>query len=417
MSARPPDSGPRKTIIPVALIAPGDEGRREIAKILSATQARLVREFASYPGGDASPGTTGEGYEIAIVDLDAGFSQGLEAIEAISRGGSALTVIACSRRSDADIVIRAMRAGAREFLAAPFTPEAFDEAFGRASARLRAGSPERPAGKVAVFQGTKGGVGTTTLATNFAVALAREATGKVVLIDMHPQLGEVALCLGVASQFSIADALGNAVRLDADFLSTLLVKHESGLMVLASADAYGVHRSLERGSEKLVRILREEFAWVVVDAGPCCASIPDALFEMADTIYLVTDAGLPALRNARRLISFFLSKERPATLEMVMNRFNSRMVEIDEASAVKVLGRNVDWKIPNDYIAVRGAQNLGVPLMNHESPLARIIRQMARTAAGLSAKASDKSAAARAGGEKWKFWTSNSTRPLSTAHS
>ncbi len=417
MSARQPEPGSGNAKVPVVLIAPKEDGRQEIVKALSDTAGRIVREFNDYPGAAAVCSLLSEGCGIVIVDLDAGVAQGIDLIESISKCGVPATVIACSVRSEADIVIRAMRAGAREFLAAPLSAVAFTEAFDRAAARQRAVSPERSAGKVLVFQGTKGGVGVTTLATNFAVALSGDDAGRVVLVDMHAQLGEVALSLGLGPQFSIGDALGNSVRLDRDFLSTLLVRHDSGLMVLASSDAYGVNRSLERGADKLMRILREEFAWVVVDAGPCCGVIPEALFDMADGIYLVTEASLPALRNARRLISYFDGHQRAAGVEVVMNRVNSRMVEIDEVSAVKALGRGVDWKVPSDYVAVRGAQNLGVPLVNRESPTARMICQMARAAAGNTTKLPKKPAAEESAGEKWKFWTSNSTRPLSTAHS
>ena len=417
MLSRPPESDAANPAVQVALIAPNDEGRREIAGTLAATQARIVREFTVYPDTAAISGLYAEGCEIVIVDLDAGVEQGLATIEAVSRCGVPAMMIACSGHSDPHVIIRAMRAGAREFLAAPLSPAAFAEAFERASSRIRAVSAERAPGKVAVFQGVKGGAGATMLATNFAVALTRDGAGRVVLVDMHPQLGEVALGLGLAPQFSVGDALGNAVRLDGDFLSTLLVRHESGLMVLASSDTYGVNRPLERGSEKLLRILRAEFDWVVVDAGPCCAGTPEVLFELADTIYLVAEASLPALRNARRLISWFAAKGRSAGIEIVMNRFNSRMVEIDEASALKALARCVDWKVPSDFVAVRGAQNLGVPLVNQDSPLARVICQMARAAAGIRAKAAARKDSAAATGERWKFWTSNNTRPLSTAHS
>ena len=195
------------------------------------------------------------------------------------------------------------------------------------------------------------------------------------------------------------------------------MRHDTGLMVLASSDAYGTHRSLERGAEKLFRILREEFAVVVVDAGSCSGNIPDVLFEMADTIYLVTEVNLPALRNARRLISWFAAKESERGLEVVLNRFNSRKVEIDEESTTKALSRPVDWNIPNDYMAVRGAQNLGTSLMMQDTPISRAVRQMARGACDKTAVARGQEALAALKGEKWKFWTSKNIRPLSTAPS
>jgi pilus assembly protein CpaE len=308
-----------------------------------------------------------------------------------------------------------MRAGAREFLTEPIAAATITEAFVRASTRRQTVLPDRAAGKLLVFQGAKGGAGVTTLAINFAVALTKESAGDVVLVDMHPQLGEVALGLGIVPRFSIADALENSGRLDADFLSTLLMRHETGLMVLASSDVYGTHRSLERGTEKLLRILRDEFAFVVVDAGSCSGNIPDALFEMADTIYLVTEVNLPALRNARRLISWFGGKE--SDIKIVLNRFNSRKVEIDEESTAKALSRPVDWNIPNDYMAVRGAQNLGTSLVMQDTPISRAVRQMAKGACMKPAVAAGQDAGAALKGDKWRFWTSKSIRPLSTAPS
>ncbi len=417
MLAPQTDSASGNAKLSVVLIAPDADARRGIATAISGTQARIVREFTDYPSPNILSRLVDAVCDVIIVDLDAGIEPALEIIETVCGRGVCATVMACSTRNDADLVIRAMRAGAREFLAAPVGGNAIVEAFARAAARRQSSTPERSAGKVLVFQGAKGGAGVTTMAINFAVALTQESTGRVVIVDMHPQLGEVALGLGLSPQFSVADALGNAVRLDADFLSTLLAKHESGLMVLASSDAYGVHRSLERGAEKLLRILREEFAFVVVDAGSCSGNIPDALFEAADTIYVVTEVNLPALRNARRLLSFLSGKEPARSLEVILNRFNSRTVEIDEESALKALSRCVDWKVPNDYMAVRGAQNLGVPLIRQDTAISRVITQIARAACGQSALIREKRTRAAAKGDKWKFWTSSSTRPLSTARS
>jgi pilus assembly protein CpaE len=403
------------TKVSVVLIAPDGERRRAIAKTISGTQARIVREFSEFPIGNNLSKLVDTDCDVIIVDLDGGVGPGVDLIGDICGRNAMVTVMACSSGHEADVVIRSMRAGAREFLTEPMAAATMGEAFSRVRARRQTVAVDRAAGKLLVFQGAKGGAGVTTLATNFAVALTKEDAGDVVLVDMHPQLGEVALGLGIVPRFSIADALENSARLDADFLSTLLMRHESGLMVLASSDIYGTHRSLERGAEKLLRILREQFAFVVVDAGACSGNIPDTLFEMSDTIYLVTEVNLPALRNARRLISWFSGKE--CELEVVLNRFNSRKVEIDEESTTKALSRPVDWSIPNDYMAVRGAQNLGTPLVMQDTPISRAVCQMAKGACGKLAVATGPNALAALKGDKWKFWTSKSIRPLSTAHS
>lgn len=412
-----PDSDTGNSKVSVVLVAPDDDRRRAIAKVISGTRARIVREFSECPVGTILTKLIESDCDVIMVDLDAGAGWGIDLIETICTRNALVTVMACSIRNEADVVIRAMQAGAREFLTEPVAPATITEAFVRAAARRRTVTPERPRGKILVFQGTKGGTGVTTLATNFAVALAKENAGEVALVDLHPQLGEIALGLGIESQFSIADALGNAGRLDSDFLSTLLIRHESGLMVLASSDEYGLHRSLERGTERLLRVMREQFAFVVVDAGSCSGNIPDALFDGADTIYLVTEVNLPSLRNARRLIAYFVAKESSVGLDIVLNRFNSRTVEIDEESARKALSRPVDWKIPNDYMAVRSAQNLGIPLVEQDSPISRVLCQMVRAASGKPANLPEQKGLAALKGDKWKFWTSTGIRPLSTARS
>ena len=405
------------TKVSVVLVAPDSERRRAIAKTISGTQARIAREYSEIPDGNTLSRLVESDCDVIVVDLDSGVGPGIDLIANICSRNLVVTVMACSSGHEADVVIRSMRAGAREFLSEPVAAATITEAFMRASARRKTVSPSGAAGKLLVFQGAKGGTGVTTLAINFAIALTKENVGGVVLVDLHPQLGEIALGLGIVPPFSIADALENSGRLDADFLSTLLMRHDTGLMVLASSDAYGTHRSLERGAEKLFRILREEFAFVVVDAGSCSGNIPDVLFEMADTIYLVTEVNLPALRNARRLISWFAAKESEHGLEVVLNRFNSRKVEIDEESTTKALSRPVDWNIPNDYMAVRGAQNLGTSLMMQDTPISRAVRQMARGACDKTAVARGQEAVAALKGEKWKFWTSKNIRPLSTAPS
>ena len=404
------------TKVSVVLIAPDEKRRREIAEAMCGTQAVILRELSEYPAGDVLSKLVKTGCDVIIVDLDGGVGRGVDLIGEICGRNVSVTVMACSSGHEADVVIRSMRAGAREFLTLPLATATVAEAFVRAAARRQNVALER-AGKILVFQGTKGGVGATTLAINFAVALTRENVGSVVLVDLHPQLGEIALGLGITPRFSITDALDNSLRLDADFLSTLLVKHESGLMVLGSSDLYGTLPYRVRDTEQLLRILREEFAFVVVDAGSCSGNTPDPLFQLANTIYLITEINLPALRNGRRLITWLEAKEGMRTLEVVLNRFNSREVEIDAECTAKALSRPVDWKIPNDYMAVRAAQNLGKPLVTLDTPISRAICQMAKRAGGKSEAETRHHASDALKGDKWKFWTSKSIKGLSTAHS
>jgi pilus assembly protein CpaE len=376
-----PDSdGP--AALSVALVMPNATRRRALVAALAGSQfAPLVHEFGSYPSRDDLPAIARLGCQVLIVDLDDDVEQAIHVIENIGRHEAAITVMAASSRNDSALMRRSMQAGARDFLVEPFLPETVGEAFARTCSR---GADQKKAlGKALVFVPSKGGVGVTTIALNFALALTKECGARVVVVDMDFQLGEVASGLGMTTTFSVVDAFASAARLDREFLATLLIRHTSGLAVLGAPEGYDFfHFAEDKGVRKLLRILREEFDYVVVDAGSCHGETQETLFGIADTLYLVTEMTFASLRNAHRLISFLSARDGCRRLKVVANRFNARYGNIDGDSATKALTRPVDWKIPNAYAAVRAAQDSGVPIAMNDSPYTRAVAQMASAACG-----------------------------------
>lgn len=367
--------------IPVALIVPDGGSRQTLARLLAGLNVP-IRECVDYPDQSLLDDLIRLGCDVFIVSLNGKTDQALAFVEDICSSNPTATVMAYSASADSDLLVRSMRAGAREFLTAPVVPAVLTEALGRALARREASRRPKAAGRIFAFVGAKGGAGATTLATNFAIALADEGAGKVAIVDLDVHLGEVALALGLSPKFSIEDALQNIDRLDSVFLLSLLAKHTSGLSVLAAPEQYTSIDSLAPAVDRLLRLLREEFSFVVVDAGPASGSVEDTLFDLADTIYLITEASIPALRNARRILSFMAGRERNCHPEVILNRFNSREIDIDENSVAKALARPANWRIPNDFSAVRSAENAGIPLAMKNSGITKVLRQMAKTACG-----------------------------------
>ncbi|MCU1337816.1 MAG: response regulator receiver protein [Bryobacterales bacterium] len=375
----------------IALIVPDSSRRASLARILGGLHLPVLRECPTYPESRYLEELMALDCDVFIVDLDTNVDQALGLIENICSRDAAATVMATSRSNDAGLLIRSMRAGAREFLPEPIVANTITEAVARALARREKSQQKNTVGKILMFAGAKGGSGVTTLATNFAIALTKEDAGKVLIVDMDLQMGEVALGLGFTPQFSILDALKNEERLDTDFLMTMLTRHISGLAVLASPEQYTSFHASASGVQKLFNILRHEFAFVVVDAGTTTCGAEETLLDLADTVYLVTEVSIPALRNARRLMSFMAGRDRNPHVEVILNRFNARQIEIDENSATKALARPVDWKIPNDFPSVRTAENTGVPLALKDSPISRVMHKMAVKAAGKPALAEKRS--------------------------
>jgi pilus assembly protein CpaE len=372
-------------VMSIALIGPGGTYREAMTGALAGSQTNVTREFSSYPGLDDVPQLLNADYDVIIIELDTNPEHALELVENIC-GHSSATVMVYSAQSDAELLVRCMRAGAREFLTAPIVPSTIAEALVRASVRRPAVRPaKKTGGKLFVFASAKGGSGVTTVASNFALTLARESGQSTVLIDLDLPLGNVAIDLGITPQFSTANAIEGADRLDSNFLQKILTKHSSGLFVLAAPDRYMPVLASDQAIEKILSVARQDFDYVVVDAGSSISSTCKELFKSASIVYLITQVSISGLRNSNRVISEFFSSNSGPELEIVLNRFLPRSLGIDEENITKALTRPVQWKIPSDYLAARRAQNTATPLAMEDSPISQMIRQMARTACGLPA--------------------------------
>lgn len=367
----------------VILIGPDQERRRALARVIAESQANVVKEISAYPNFDELSRIVDADYDVMIIDVDLDPEKALEIVENTCARTSLPTLMIFSSQSDQELLVRCMRAGAREFLRAPVSSAAMAEALVRAAVRRdEVRRKKKTLGKLYVFAGAKGGSGVTTIASNFSLSLAKNSGQKVALLDLNLHLGDVALALNLTPKFSVVDALDNWERLDSDLLNVLLTKHGSGLSVLAAPDSV-VGLQLSRPTiQKLLRVTRDNFDFVVVDGGSSVAAIYEALFEMADVVYLVTQIGVPELRNANRFVTRFFSDPENRKLEIVLNRVASRNLEIDEPSITKALTRPARWRIPNDFASARRAQNTGVPLLTQRSPIARVVTEMAQTASG-----------------------------------
>jgi pilus assembly protein CpaE len=369
-------------ILSVALIGPDEHRRKSVASALAGPQSGMTREFAAYPALDDVPRLLEADHDVIIIELDSDPEHALDLVEQIC-GNSQATVMVYSTRSDSDLLVRCMRAGAREFLTHPVAPSTLAQAFVRAAARRpTTRTPKKTAGRLYAFTGAKGGSGVTTVASNFAVALAQESKQRTLLIDLSIPLGDAALTLGVTALFSTANALQEYSRLDSNFLQKLLAKHNSGLFVLAAPDLYVPYQASNEAVERLLTIARQDFDYVVVDAGSGTTQFCPSLFEMASTVFLVSQVSITELRNSNRLISGLFASSK-SKLEIVLNRYTPRSLGIDEEHITKALTQPANWKIPSDHVSVRQSQNTASPLAAGDSPISRVIQLMARTACGL----------------------------------
>jgi pilus assembly protein CpaE len=346
---------------------------------------RAIEEFCSYPLDlDELPRMLAQMYDVMFIDLDSDTEHALNLVHSLSAGNSA-TVVVYSAQAGRDLVIRCMRAGAREFLNLPLAPGEMAGALARVSVRdpslSQAAVPTR---KLMVFQGCKGGCGVTTIATSFAVSLAQESGQSALLIDLGLPLGDAALHLGMLCDYSTTNALEDWNRLDANFLRSLVGKHDSGLSVLSAPGEFPRNEAATQAINRLLAVARQSFQNVIVDIGARMDLMESALFDQSAHLYLVSQVGISEMRNANRLVTQFFS--RCGKLQIILNRYKSHALGFSDEQVEKVLTRRAQWKIPDEDTTGTRARHAITDLTLEESAISKPIRQMARAACGLPAR-------------------------------
>ncbi|MGA2851296.1 MAG: AAA family ATPase [Terracidiphilus sp.] len=367
----------------IALIGPDESLRNSVARALVDCRAGgEVREFPSYPPSlDDVPRLLEERYNVIIIDLESNREYALELVESICANGVA-TVMVYTSKEDPELILQCMRAGVRDILTLPFTQSTVAAALIRAAARRPAVVPRKEtSGRMLAFLGSKGGAGVTTIACNFAVALAQDTSQSTLLIDLDLPLGDAALNLGLEAEYSTISALQEYARLDRSFLAKLLVEHSSGLKVLAAPGKFPAYQASSESVDKLLTVARQNFDNVVIDIGSKLDFAGTALLKDARTVYLITQASVPELRNSHRLINQYFSGSG-SSLEIVVNRYQPHSLGVSDEHITKALTRPVQWKIPNDFAAVRQMQNTATPIVLGDSSLSRRIREMASVITG-----------------------------------
>lgn len=369
----------------IVVVGPNELLRRKVCDAVMLRDAQVAREYAIYPDVSQRHALNNlTEQDVLLVELDSDPEAGLDLIRQAASATDSVTVMAYSCSKDADLVVRCMQVGAREFLAVPLNSEQLSQALQRAASRRPESSTQRPRrrGRNVAFLGAKGGVGSTTLAANYALALQKETKEDVCLVDLNTQLGDAALSLGLEPKFSVLDALESASRLDYDFLSALLAEHPSGLSVLAGPDSYQPGRvSDSYALETLLDLLGQNFSYTVLDAG-VGGEYTSTAVQRADLVYLIIQADVATVRNAQRLISHFQATVGTGPrMELVMNRVGAKE-QLSQAQVENTLGAKVRWSVPNDFRRIQDAHNRGVPLTDNSSPVSDALEAMARSFIG-----------------------------------
>ncbi len=327
--------------------------------------------------------------DLIVVAADEPLILAIDTIQLLTSAADAeWVVVAIATRDDADLLRKLMLAGVRDVLLRGWSPTelrvSMQTAHRAGSARLTtsvSGAAHGSAGTIITVFGDKGGVGKTTLATNLALALARETSRSVALVDLDLPHGDIAILLNLSTERSAAAAMSEAILADPLLLQAQLVSGPEGVRVLSGsmpAESAQVAIAGSQVTELLTR-LAELHDYVVVDTPPGINEFSAAALDVASLALLVTTPELPCLRRTRTCLDSLqtmgYSSDR---VKVLLNRTNSK-TSIDEAQARKVIERPIWWRVSNDH-AVLAAAAAGRPvvLAEPDAPLACDIRGLAR---------------------------------------
>jgi len=342
-----------------ASIFSDDDGfKSQIGRMLrsGAVPISLIDERVSRDGLTAAP-------DLVVVDIRGDATSAMSTIERLRGSSPALAIFAVALAADPDLILHSMRAGANEFFTWPPADETFQGAMRRTSARREAAQGARPPATTMMFFGAKGGAGTTTLAVNSGVELARLSKRATIIIDLKPGLGEVSLFLGVRPRFSLLDAIDNLHRLDREFLRELVVKHKSGLEILAGSDHFDRPGAGDSGAlEELLRLLTRQYDYIIVDAGSQITSCSVSAMYAADQLFLVANPDVPSVRNAQRLLDRVRQLGACGERVRVLLNRAAEPFPIPPKQIEGALGHPIHHTFPSDYKTVSTALNSGVPL-------------------------------------------------------
>jgi pilus assembly protein CpaE len=395
------------TVLRLAIVDPQDASRESLKSMLLGMdmiwlEAECSRyEFFADVVGQTQP-------EVGVVCLDANPDKALALIEEVHQIAPQCSILVVSSSSDGQLILKAMRAGAKEYLNKPLNVEDLIGALHRIGNHGSAAGGKGRGCTVIAVGGATGGVGSTSLSVNMGCILAKQPGNSVALVDLDLSLGDADVFLDTIPDYTLVDVAQNIGRLDFTLLKRSLTKHSSGLYLLPRpVQLQDTSLVTPADFQRVLGLLKASFSHLILDLSKSYSELDMVALRESTHALLVTQLDLPCLRNVVRLLMSFEELEGlKDKVKIVVNRFGLDAGQITLKKAQETIGREIFWQLPNDYRVMVEVRNNGVPLIDH-APRSGIAQSFVGLAQALQGKPSDEEGEedSKTGTRRWlNFW-------------
>ena len=403
------------SVLRLAIVDPSDAARESLKTILLGLdmvwlEAECSRyEFFADVVGQTHP-------DIGLIAIDKDPDKALQLVEQVQQVSPDCSILVVSGSSDGTLILRAMRAGAKEFLPKPIRIEDLVGALERIrDRRFGRGETKNRGSTVIAIAGATGGVGTTSLAVNLGCVLAKDPRNSVALVDLDLSLGDADVFLDTIPDYTLVDVAQNVTRLDFSLLKRSLTKHSSGLFLLPRpVQLDDVKLITPDDLQRVIGLLKATFTHLIIDLSKSYSPLDMVALEMANQVLLVTQLDLPCLRNVVRLMMSFGEIEGlKDKIKIVVNRSDLENGQISLKKAQETIGGEIFWKLPNDYRTMVEMRNNGVPLIElaPKAPITQSVVELAGALSGAPKEEPGEADAAKPGKGGWRGLFGGKAKP------
>lgn len=303
-----------------------------------------------------------------------------------------------------EVVRNAMRAGAKDFLVAPFQREDIARVL-HGALRMKNSLPPAPpvvavvpeketkTAEIITFFSTKGGAGKSVLSTNFSLALATHFGASVCMLDLSLQFGDLSLILNARPRATIMDVINENGHVSADIESYLTKFHNSSFLLPAPAKPEEAELVKASHVEEILDALSGKFDYIVIDTAASFNDISLAALDRSDRIFHVVTPIILSVKNLTRSLELMRdSLEYPQEKQqIILNRSDSQS-GISAGDIERIISKKIDFQVPSDGNVVVPSLNKGQPAVVSapQSKFSKSIIDMAMSVSGVQPTAQKK---------------------------